>query len=132
MRVIGADKGREYQAYVEGTFTVTASDVIVAEPVGAKLGPAGLASTGGQAPGASSLPPLNDMAATSSVEFASTPDGAQIIVDGNVVGNTHSTLHLTTGHHDIEIRMAGYRTWSRRMVVDPESHQSVRATLIPQ
>jgi hypothetical protein len=54
------------------------------------------------------------------------------VIDGNVVGNTTSTLRLMPGHHSIEIRLAGYRTWSRVMVVDPESHQSVRATLIKQ
>jgi hypothetical protein len=76
--------------------------------------------------------PAMDVAATSSVEFDSTPDGADIVVDGNLLGNTHSTLHLTVGRHDIEIRMAGYRTWTRRMVVDSESHQSVRVTLVKQ
>jgi hypothetical protein len=70
--------------------------------------------------------------APSSVEFGSTPDGADIVIDGNLVGNTPSTLRLTPGHHAIEIRMAGYRTWSRMMVVDPESHPSVRALLIKQ
>ena len=70
--------------------------------------------------------------APSSVEFDSTPDGADIAIDGNLVGNTPSTLRLIPGHHSIEIRMAGYRTWSRIMVVDPESHPSVRAILVKQ
>jgi hypothetical protein len=68
----------------------------------------------------------------SSVAFDSTPDGAEIVIDGNLVGNTPSTLRLTPGHHSIDLRMAGYRTWSRVMVVDPESHPSVRAILIKQ
>lgn len=138
MRVVGADKGKEYVAYVDGSYTVNTSDTIVVAPGAAPS--AAPAAAQPSAPVAAVVAPATpaaplattDMAATSSVEFDSTPDGADIIIDGNLLGNTHSTLHLTVGHHDLEIRMAGYRTWSRRMVVDPESHQSVRVTLIPQ
>lgn len=141
MRVVGADKGKEYQAYVDGSFTVNASNVIAVAPETAPTSPeaapvaaqpsAPLAPVA--APVAPTSPlPATDITATSSVEFDSTPDGADIVIDGNLLGNTHSTLHLTPGHHDLEIRMAGYHTWTRRMVVDPESHQSVRVTLIPQ
>ncbi len=125
-RVVGADKGKEYDVYVNGSFAINASDAISVAPA---VGPA--------APAAPLAPvsPLTttDLAeAPSSVEFGSTPDGADIVIDGNLVGSTPSTLRLTPGHHSIEIRMAGYRTWSRIMVVDPESHPSVRATLIKQ
>lgn len=137
MRVVGADKGKEYQVYVNGAFTVSTSDVIVTAAPMAPAAPAPVQpSAPGATPAATPVPatPMatTDVAATSSVEFDSAPDGADIVVDGNLLGNTHSTLHLTVGRHDIEIRMAGYRTWTRRMVVDPESHQSVRVTLVKQ
>jgi hypothetical protein len=125
-RVVGADKGKEYDVYVNGSFAINTSDAISVAPT---VGPA--------AP-AAALAPVSPLTATdlaeapSSVEFGSTPDGADIVIDGNLVGSTPSTLRLTPGHHSIEIRMAGYRTWSRIMVVDPESHPSVRATLINQ
>jgi len=139
-RVVGADKGKEYEAYIDGAFTVKTSDAVVMTPGEAPEAPAAApasapAAAPVAAPAAAPAAPLaaTDMAtATSSVEFDSTPDGADILIDGNLVGNCHSTLHLTPGHHTIELRLAGYRTWSRTMVVDPESHQSVRATLVPQ
>ena len=136
-RVVGADKGKEYAVYVNGSFTIAASDAIAVTPAVAPAPPA--AATPG-APAAAPAPsaPPTPLAATdltvapSSVQFGSTPEGAEIVIDGNVVGNTPSTLRLTPGHHAIDIRMAGYRTWSRIMVVDPESHPSVRATLVKQ
>jgi hypothetical protein len=136
-RVVGADKGKQYEAYVDGSFSINASDTIAVTPA---VAPAAPAATTPRAPEAATAapPPSSSLAAAdlalapSSVEFESTPDGAEIVIDGNVVGRTPSTLRLTPGHHAIEIRMAGYRTWSRTMVVDPESHPSVRATLIKQ
>jgi hypothetical protein len=137
MRVVGADKGKEYEAYINGSFTISTSDAVAAEPAVSPATPApGQPPAPAAAPAA--LAPASPMAATnvamapSSVEFGSTPDGADIVIDGNLVGNTPSTLRLTPGRHAIEIRMAGYRTWSRIMVVDPESHPSVRATLVNQ
>ena len=133
-RVVGADKGKEYQAYIDGSFTINTSDAIAVAPAAAPAAPvAGTPSAPAPVPAApSSLAAADVSLAPSSVEFGSTPDGAEIVIDGAVVGNTPSTLRLTPGHHTIEIRMAGYRTWSRIMVVDPESHPSVRATLVKQ
>jgi hypothetical protein len=130
-RVVGADKGKEYNVYIDGSFTINTSDAIAAAPAA----PATPAPVQPSAPATAPASPLSatDVGVTpSSVEFGSTPDGSEIVIDGNMVGNTPSTLRLTPGHHSIEIRMAGYRTWSRIMVVDPESHPSVRATLIKQ
>ena len=133
-RVVGADKGKEYDVYIDGSFTINTSDAITAAPAA----PATPAPVQPSAPATAPTAPTASLSATdvgvapSSVEFGSTPDGADIVIDGNMVGNTPSTLRLTPGHHSIEIRMAGYRTWSRIMVVDPESHPSVRATLIKQ
>jgi len=138
MRVVGADKGKEYQAYVDGSFSINTSDVIAVAPTAAPAAAAPAQPSAPVAAPAAPPAPASPLAATdvavasSSVEFDSTPDGAGIVIDGNLVGNTPSTLRLTPGHHAIEIRMAGYRTWSRMMVVDPESHPSVRATLIKQ
>jgi len=141
-RVVGAEKGRQYEAYVDGSFIISTSDAIAVAPAAAPA-PAPAAPVAAQpsapvaapvaAPAPASLITATDVAvAPSAVEFSSTPDGAEIAIDGNLVGNTPSTLRLTPGHHSIEIRMAGYRTWSRIMVVDPESRPSVRATLVPQ
>ncbi len=134
-RVVGADKGKEYSAYIDGSFTVNTSDAIAVAPAAAPTPPAAPEAS---APVAAPPAPSSPLAATdvglqpSSVDFDSTPDGAEIVIDGAMVGNTPSTLRMTPGHHTVEIRMAGYRTWSRIMVVDPESRPSVRATLVKQ
>jgi len=133
-RVVGADKGKEYEVYVDGSFTINASDAIAVAPTA----PAAAQPSAPVAAPAAPSAPASPLAATdvamapSSVEFDSTPDGADIVIDGNLVGNTPSRLRLTPGRHSIEIRMVGYRTWSQRMVVDPESTPSVWATLIKQ
>jgi len=130
-RVVGADKGKEYQVYVDGSFTINAPEAIAVAPAAPAAAPP-------STPGAVPVTPTSPLAATdvamapSSVEFDSTPDGADIVIDGNLVGNTPSRLRLTPGRHSIEIRMVGYRTWSQRMVVDPESTPSVWATLSKQ
>ena len=131
--IVGAEKGKEYEAYIDESHNVNASDTIAVTPTAA---PAAPEASQPSAPAASAPPPplaVPDVAlASSSVKFDSTPDGANIVIDGNVVGSTPATLRLNPGHHTIEIRMAGFRTWSRVMVVDPDSHPSVRATLVKQ
>jgi len=59
----------------------------------------------------------------------STPDGAEITVDGKFVGSTPSTVRLTPGDHRIAIEKAGYRTWQRTMTVNPGGIVTVDAAL---
>jgi hypothetical protein len=129
-RLIGAEKGKEYKAYTEGSFVISAADTIatptMAPAVATPAAPAAAPAAPVTAPAA---PALGLAPEPASVEFSSVPDGADILIDGTFVGNTPSTLRVTPGHHAIEIRMAGYHSWTRTMVVDPESHPSVRATL---
>jgi hypothetical protein len=124
-RLIGAEKGKEYKVYTEGSFVINAADTIAAPPAA----PPAAAPAAAPAAPAVGLTPGELAPERASVEFSSTPDGADIIIDGTFVGSTPSTLRVTPGHHGIEIRMAGYRSWTRTMVVDPGSHPSVRATL---
>jgi hypothetical protein len=123
-RLIGAEKGKEYTAYADGSFLINTADTIVV-PAAA---PSAAAPAAEAAP---SAPPAAEDVGTqpASVGFDSTPSGADILVDGTFVGSTPSTLRLTPGHHNLEIRLTGYRSWTRVMVVDPESHPTVRATL---
>jgi hypothetical protein len=133
-RLIGAEKGKEYVAYVDGAAAVNAPDTVAVavqpavevpvtpSPVAPAVTPAVAVAPTPQTPSTMAQEP-------SSVKFSSTPDGAEIVIDGTFVGNTPSTLRVTPGRHAIEIRIAGYRTWSRSMIVDPESTPSVQATL---
>lgn len=50
------------------------------------------------------------------VALGSTPDGADIFVNGSFVGHTPATLRLPTGNHTIRI-VAGQREWGREISV---------------
>jgi hypothetical protein len=66
------------------------------------------------------------------VDFKSEPPGADILIDDKVVGNTPSTLPVAPGRHLIQLRIGGYNSWTRTMVVEPGSYPSIRATLEKQ
>ncbi len=46
---------------------------------------------------------------------ASTPDGADIAVDGSFVGNTPSTVNVPEGDHTVTVTKNGYKTWERKI-----------------
>jgi hypothetical protein len=56
------------------------------------------------APGISSL---------SKLSIVSTPDGAEIEVDGDYMGDTPSTLELNAGEHRIAVKKTGFRVWEK-------------------
>jgi len=64
-----------------------------------------------------------------SIDFASDPTGADILIDGSFVGNTPSTLRVPAGSHIIALRLSGYRTWTQTMEVEPGSQATIRKTL---
>lgn len=51
----------------------------------------------------------------SHLSVASTPDGAEIEIDGEFMGNTPSVLDLDPGEHTVTVRKAGYALWERKM-----------------
>ena len=80
----------------------------------------------------------------SHVVIKSTPEGAEITIDGKFVGSTPSTVRLDPGDHEIVIekkganirRVAGgevtlptYRAWRRTLTVNPGSTLTVDAAL---
>jgi hypothetical protein len=54
---------------------------------------------------------------TVSVAVDSTPKGADIEIDENFVGNTPSTVQVTTGQHTITVKKKGFTDWSRKINV---------------
>jgi hypothetical protein len=66
---------------------------------------------------------------TGSVAIASDPPNADVYVDGEFVGETPSTVRLTSGTHRIEIRSAGKQPWWRNLEVLSESQLSLHASL---
>jgi hypothetical protein len=49
------------------------------------------------------------------VSVSSTPEGADIEVDGSFVGNTPSTVEVTFGEHQVVVRKSGYKDWVRKL-----------------
>jgi PEGA domain len=65
------------------------------------------------------------------LQVSSTPDGADIEVDGNYVGNTPSTIGVPAGQHQISIKKTGFKPWERKISVT-SGQISVNATLEPE
>jgi hypothetical protein len=49
------------------------------------------------------------------LDISSTPPNADIEIDGNFIGNTPSSLGLTSGEHMVKITKAGYKPWQRKI-----------------
>jgi hypothetical protein len=73
-------------------------------------------------------------AATSStdkgaVNVSSNPSGADVLLDGNFVGNSPATLKLAAGKHTITVKISGYSDWTREISVQSGSDVQLTATL---
>jgi len=74
--------------------------------------------------------PLPSAAATAGrLSVSSTPEGADIEVDGNFVGNTPSQLSIPEGDHMIHIKKTGFAPWERKLKVSAGSMVRVDAEL---
>jgi len=51
------------------------------------------------------------------VTVASTPEGADIEIDGSFVGNTPSSIEVTPGEHQVAVKKSGYKDWTRKLKV---------------
>ena len=67
--------------------------------------------------------------AMSAVVIKSTPDGAEITIDGKLVGTTPSTVQLTPGEHTISIDKSGFKQWQRTITVTAGGAINLEATL---
>jgi len=71
--------------------------------------------------------PATDEAGT--VSLSTTPDGADVYVDGQFNGNSPATLKLKPGKHTIRVSMTGYSDWTRDISTDAGSSVHLSATL---
>jgi PEGA domain len=62
-------------------------------------------------------------------DIQSTPDGADIIVDGRFVGSTPSSVTLPPGDHTISVEKSGFKTWKRTATMNEGSSITINATL---
>lgn len=120
-----------YRAMLVALQGVTGAPVAVGEkergfiPVGLTTAVAkdsGENKTGSTASAASS-------AGIGTVSVATSPDGADVYVDGQFYGNSPATLKLKPGKHTIGFKMSGYKDWSREMSTDAGSDSHLTATL---
>jgi len=51
------------------------------------------------------------------VSVVSTPEGADIEIDGSFVGNTPSSVELAAGEHVVTVTKSGYKPWQRKLKV---------------
>jgi hypothetical protein len=116
-------KGTEITAYINGDapldpakFGGSAANQIQATPAA----PAAAAQGATQPPSSSEH---------STVVLKSTPDGADITVDGKYVGSTPSTLKLAPGDHTISIEKAAFKPWQRTVTLSAGGSVSIDATL---
>jgi hypothetical protein len=67
--------------------------------------------------------------ASGTVTLTTTPDGADVFVDDQFLGNSPATLKLKPGKHTITVKMSGYKDWSRELTTDAGSDVHLSATL---
>jgi hypothetical protein len=63
------------------------------------------------------------------LSVVSVPDGADIEIDGNFVGNTPSDLQIADGDHTIAVKKAGFKDWERKLKVSGGSSVHLNAEL---
>jgi hypothetical protein len=63
------------------------------------------------------------------VTVKSTPQGADINVDGKFMGSTPSTIQLSPGEHLVSVEKQGLRPWQRTMTVTAGGSVTLDATL---
>lgn len=127
---ITVPKGAEMTAYVNGDVRLETKN-FAAKP-----------EQGVQAAAPQSVPTQSDPAAspatpagvstTGTVQVHSTPEGAEVYVDGNFVGNAPATLKLAPGQHTIRVTQTGYKEWSREIGVQAGSEAQLTASMDKQ
>jgi hypothetical protein len=67
-------------------------------------------------------------ASAAQLEMSSTPEGADIEIDGNFVGSTPSTLGMAAGSHEIVIKKPGFKIWQKKLSIS-SGHVKIDAVL---
>jgi hypothetical protein len=81
--------------------------------------------------GASPVQPERSSAASAQLQITSTPDAADIEIDGSFVGNTPSTVGVAAGQHQISVKKSGFKPWERKIAVS-SGQVNVNAVLEPE
>jgi hypothetical protein len=122
-----------YRAILVALQGVTGSPVSVAEkerefvPVGVKTD---VAKGGDQKNAAEIKTASNTPEPTKgTVNVSSNPTGADVLVDGEFVGNAPAALKLSPGKHTVTVKVSGYKDWSKEIAVQSGSEVQLTANL---
>jgi hypothetical protein len=83
-------------------------------------------------PPAPRLNNVADVPSVGTVTILSTPEGADISVDGSFVGNAPAALKLSPGKYNIGVTQNGYKPWNRELSVISGSEVKLNAALEKQ
>lgn len=120
----------ELAAMIQTKLGVKPSTVLPAKPVTESAAALQATSMKAESPSSASTVPGN--AGSVNVAISSNPDGADIDVDGILLGNTPATLPLTPGIRNVTISKKGFRPYQRTIQVLAGGSQRIAAELEPQ
>ena len=61
----------------------------------------------------------------------SNPNGAQLYIDGRLKSATNTTLNLSPGEYEVEIKKDGYIPWKKTLIIKKELVTKTDAYLFP-
>ena len=61
----------------------------------------------------------------------SSPDGAQVLINGHLTTATDNTINLAPGNYDVKIAKEGYFTWEKNIIIKKEVVSKADALLFP-
>jgi len=93
-------KGTEITAYTNGVMELDSAKFMPSAPPASAVATAAISDP-----------------ASGHVEITSNPDGAEISIDGNFVGDTPSEIDMPAGSHTLTIVKKGYKTWEHKLAV---------------
>jgi hypothetical protein len=125
---ITVPKGSEVTAYVNGDVRLETKNFHPAKEQSVQS-PVEPQSTGTQSAPPATAAAASGLPATGTIEVHSTPEGADVYLDGAFVGNAPATLKLTPGQHTIRVIQSGYKDWSREIAVQAGSEAHLSASL---
>jgi hypothetical protein len=125
---ISIPKGTEITAYANGDMKL---DIAKFQPAQAAPAEASAVPASGGTGASPVQAEQSSAAAAAQLQITSTPDAADIEIDGSFVGNTPSTVGVAAGQHQISIKKSGFKPWERKIAVS-SGQVNVNAALEPE
>jgi hypothetical protein len=104
----------------------------IEEQVAAAITPVVTAAAGGTTTSDTPRSRSQSVVSRGALALSSSPDGAQVVVDGEVVGETPVVLtDVPVGPRTVVVHLEGYSSWSASVRIVAGQRTTVRATLTP-